>query len=127
MAREGTLLQRLFLGITSVVSTDMAAEMAADSRRWVWECRNCGHRRSVWEMGGIRYKGSGRERQLETCSQCRSAGVHRFYRAEGPGAVGLIGHGALRKAAAILFLILVLVLAGAAVMALAFLLLRAVG
>ena len=124
MAREGTLLQRLFLGITSVVSTDMAAEMAADSRRWVWECRNCGHRRSVWEAGGIRYRGSGRERQLAECSACGRAGVHRFYRAEGPGAVGLVGHGPLRKAAAVLFLIFVLVAAGLAVILLAIGLLR---
>jgi len=125
MAREGTLLQRLFLGIAGIVSTDMAAEMAADSRRWVWECRNCGHRRSVWEMGGIRYKGSGRERQLETCSECRVTGVHRFYRAEGPGAVGLAGHGPVRKAAAILFLALVLAAAGLGLMWIVLLLLRA--
>ena len=127
MAREGTLLQRLVLGITSVVSTDMAAEMAADSRRWVWECRNCGHRRSVWEMGGIRYKGSGGERQLETCSACRTTGVHRFYFAEGPGPVGLVGHGPARKVAALVFLIVVLGAAGTGVMWLIFRLLGAFG
>jgi hypothetical protein len=127
MALEGTWLQRLFLGITSIVSSDMAAELAADSRRWVWECRNCGHRRSVWEAGGIRYKGSGRERQLETCTQCRVTGVHRFYRAEGPGAVGLVGHGPIRKIAALIFLTLVLAGSGLAVVLLLFLLLGGFG
>ncbi len=124
-AERGTLLQRLFLGITSVVSTDMAAEMAADSRRWLWECRNCGHRRSVWEMGGIRYKGSGYRRQLASCSRCRRVGVHRFHRIEGPGAQGLVGHGPLRKAAAVLFLLAVLVAAGVALIWLPLLLISA--
>lgn len=121
---QGTRLQRLFLGLTGVVSTDMAAEMAADSRRWVWECRNCGHRRSVWEMGGIRYKGSGYRRQLALCSACGRASVHRFHRVDGPGARGLVGHGPARKAAAVLFLLLVLVAGGVLLVSLLLLLLR---
>ena len=33
-----------------------AADMEADSKRWVLTCPNCSNVQSVWEIGGVRYK-----------------------------------------------------------------------
>jgi ribosomal protein S27E len=46
--------------ILSRASSERAAEMEAESRTWMVRCRKCGNERSVWEMGGLRYKARGR-------------------------------------------------------------------
>lgn len=44
--------------------------MEAESRSWMVKCSNCNHERSVWEMGGIRYKAAGNPRIYRTCPNC---------------------------------------------------------
>lgn len=43
--------------------------MEAESRLWMVTCE-CGWSRSVWDMGGIRYKGGGNPRTLGKCPGC---------------------------------------------------------
>ena len=43
--------------------------MEADSRRWVMRCP-CGHETSIWDMGGIRSKASGKSWTRGKCGQC---------------------------------------------------------
>ena len=45
-----------------------------DSRCWIYECTNCGHERSVWDMGGIRYRGLP-ARKLAMCTECKMTGL----------------------------------------------------
>ena len=46
-----------------------AEEMRAESQRWILRC-TCGHERSIWEAGGIRWKARGNPRRWMTCPQC---------------------------------------------------------
>jgi hypothetical protein len=68
-----SLTQRL---VKMFVSKETAAAMEAESRQWKLRCPNCAYTRSVWELGGIRYKASGNPRTLLTCPQC---GQRRWY------------------------------------------------
>ncbi|HKP54780.1 MAG TPA: phage terminase large subunit family protein [Chloroflexia bacterium] len=54
--------------------------MEADSRAWMMRCPNCGHERSVWEMGGIRWGAAGEPRRRLLCPQCGKKGWHKTYR-----------------------------------------------
>ncbi len=47
-----TFIQKLILSLFP----KRAADIEADSRRWVLTCPNCGHIQSVWDIGGVRYK-----------------------------------------------------------------------
>ena len=57
--------------------------MEAHSRAWLVQCPNCGHERSLWEIGGIRYKAAGnpRTRTRLRCPSCGQSGWHRISRA----------------------------------------------
>lgn len=57
------------------VSKETFAAMEAESRLWMAQCP-CGHGRSVWEMGGIRYKASGQSRVRAKCPQCGQTTWH---------------------------------------------------
>ena len=46
-----------------------AAAMEAESREWRVRCV-CGHDRSIWDLGGIRYKAAGNPRKLMKCPAC---------------------------------------------------------
>jgi DNA-directed RNA polymerase subunit RPC12/RpoP len=61
-------------------SPSVAAEMEAESRTWMVRCRKCGTERSIWDMGGIRYKAAGKPKRLIRCTTCgrrRWADVYR--------------------------------------------------
>ena len=80
MARQGlSFAQRLFTGL---VDAETAAAMEAHSRAWLAACPHCGHVRSIWELGGIRYKAAGRPRTRLRCPRCGQGGWHRVYKAE---------------------------------------------
>jgi hypothetical protein len=70
-------LQRL---ITRLVPKRWAESMEADSRRWMLKCSNCGFERSVWEMGGIRWKATGNSRNYMLCTNCGDRNWHAMYR-----------------------------------------------
>lgn len=73
-------MQRL---VTRWVGPETAAAMEAHSRAWLVQCPDCGHERSIWEIGGIRYKTAGNPRTATRlrCPSCGKAGWHRVYRA----------------------------------------------
>lgn len=61
--------------ITSIVSRETAAAMEAESRQWMVRC-SCGHATSIWDIGGIRYKGGGKPRRLMRCPKCGERSWH---------------------------------------------------
>lgn len=70
-------IQRFF---TRIFPKRWAESMEADSRRWMVRCPNCGFERSVWEMGGIRWKATGNQRNLLRCPNCGQRGWHTMYK-----------------------------------------------
>jgi hypothetical protein len=62
--------------------------MEAESRAWMMRCGNCGHDRSVWEMGGIRWRAGGNPRRMLACPKCGRMSWHTVTRrsstADGP-------------------------------------------
>jgi DNA-directed RNA polymerase subunit RPC12/RpoP len=55
------------------------AAMEAESRAWMVRCPHCGFERSVWDMGGIRYKAAGTSRNYMRCPSCGKRGWNRIY------------------------------------------------
>ena len=47
-----------------------AKEMEEDSRRWMLTCQTCGLERSIWDIGGIRWKATGKTQSYVHCPQC---------------------------------------------------------
>jgi hypothetical protein len=54
--------------------------MEAESREWLVRCPACGHQRSIWELGGVRYKARGTKWIFRRCPACRQVGPHLVYR-----------------------------------------------
>lgn len=71
-------IQRL---VTRWVGPETAAALEAHSRAWLVQCPDCGHQRSIWEIGGIRYKAAGEQRNRMRCPACGKAGWHRVHKA----------------------------------------------
>jgi len=69
---------------TGAVSPSTASGMEAESRSWMVQCPHCGYERSVWEMGGVRYKAAGTSRWLRRCPNCGKMGWHKVYRSAVP-------------------------------------------
>ncbi len=71
--------QRLF---ARLVDAPTFAAMEAHSRAWLARCLNCRHARSIWEIGGIRYKAVGNALTRMNCPSCGKTGAHRLEKAE---------------------------------------------
>ncbi len=71
-----SLLQRIILAF---VPGSVAEAMERESRQWMMRC-DCGHERSIWEVGGIRYKAAGNPRRLARCPACNRRTWHEVYR-----------------------------------------------
>jgi hypothetical protein len=57
--------------VTTVLPAKWAADIQAESERWQLRCPTCGTVRSVWEMGGIRYKAHSKGRLVHAmCTTC---------------------------------------------------------
>jgi transposase-like protein len=54
--------------------------MEAESRAWKVRCETCGAERSVWEIGGIRWKAVGNPLSLFKCQPCGRARWHHFHK-----------------------------------------------
>jgi hypothetical protein len=63
-----SLIQRFFMAIFPKSWSD---DMRAESERWIIRCLTCGKSRSVWEVGGIRWKAAsvGKRTRIK-CAQC---------------------------------------------------------
>jgi hypothetical protein len=71
-----SFIQRL---LTAILPRRWAEAMEADSRSWMVRC-SCGFARSIWELGGIRWKGAGRPRTYMKCPQCGRWSWHKVER-----------------------------------------------
>lgn len=71
-------LQKLFVGI---LPRRWGESMEAESRSWMMRC-SCGFARSVWELGGIRWKAEGKPWTFSfmKCPQCRKRSWHKLTR-----------------------------------------------
>lgn len=74
-----TLLQRLILAFLPAAKR-AAAE--AETRAWHYTCETCGHARSVWDLGGIRWKAKGRRTTRALCPACKLRGPHHLEKTE---------------------------------------------
>ena len=64
-----TIIQRLVMLLPKSWSDDIRAE----SEKWVLTCPKCGTVRSVWEIGGVRYKAYSRGKITGIfCMTCRA-------------------------------------------------------
>jgi len=72
-----SFFQRLF---TAILPRRWAESMEAHSRSWMVRC-SCGFARSIWELGGIRWKAAGgRPRTYMKCPQCGQWSWHKVER-----------------------------------------------
>ncbi|HZM00656.1 MAG TPA: hypothetical protein VFD43_10430 [Planctomycetota bacterium] len=77
-------LQRL---LSALLPERWARAMESESRAWLVRCA-CGCARSVWELGGIRVKASGRKRRYLACPQCGRRSWHTLSRDPQPAPRG---------------------------------------
>ena len=61
-----SFIQRVLMAVLPEAS---AKSMEAESREWMHTC-GCGHARSAWDLGGIRWGASGKPRRLLQCPAC---------------------------------------------------------
>lgn len=72
-----SLAQRLIL---AVMPRRLHAEIEAHSRQWMVRCPECGTERSVWELGGVRWRAAGKPRWYRRCIGCGRRVWHEVYR-----------------------------------------------
>lgn len=75
-----TRLQAFF---TRILPARWAESMERESRQWIATCE-CGCERSVWDLGGIRWKARGSPRRYLSCPRCGRRSWHRFNRKPPP-------------------------------------------
>jgi DNA-directed RNA polymerase subunit M/transcription elongation factor TFIIS len=56
--------------LRAVLPKTTFARMETESRSWILTCPKCGHKQSIWDMGGIRAGASGNPRRYTKCPQC---------------------------------------------------------
>ena len=49
----------------------------AGTKLWLLECK-CGHKRDVWDSGGVRYKAAGEPRSYCECPACGKGTWHKI-------------------------------------------------
>jgi hypothetical protein len=74
--RRMSFTQRLFTRLFPRA----AESMRAHSLSWMVQCARCGFERSIWDMGGIRWKAVGNQRIYQRCVQCGRRNWHKCYR-----------------------------------------------
>jgi hypothetical protein len=59
----------------------MRERAIAESKEWFVVCPNCGHARSYWEIGGLRYKAKSKGKRVgHRCAECDEWSMHRVER-----------------------------------------------
>ena len=71
-----TLIHKFFV---TILPKKWAESTETESRAWMARCR-CGFERSVWDIGGIRWKAAGKEYCYLSCPSCGRSGWHTIYK-----------------------------------------------
>lgn len=50
--------------------------LKAETKQWLLQCP-CGHKRDLWDAGGIRYKAAGEPRRYLKCPKCGQRTWHK--------------------------------------------------
>jgi hypothetical protein len=66
--------------LQAIFGQRLAEDMETESRSWIVRCNVCELERSVWEVGGVRWKAMGRKARLIHCPQCGRVRWHTLYR-----------------------------------------------
>ena len=72
-------IQRFF---KAIFPASWAESMEAHSRKWMMRCPKCDFEQSFWDMGGIRWKASGNQRNYMKCVSCGERSWHQAYKKE---------------------------------------------
>ena len=72
-----TAIQKLMMRL---LPAKWAASMEEESRSWMASCPGCGSEKSVWELGGIRWKAAGSPSMLLRCPACGKTALHKITR-----------------------------------------------
>ena len=67
----------------AILPPKWAAKMEAESKSWLARCA-CGHARSIWDLGGIRWGAAGRLKRYLTCPQCGQSSWQTVSREQQP-------------------------------------------
>ncbi len=65
--------------LKSVLPARAFEAFKAGTKKWIAECP-CGHRRDLWDAGGVRWLAAGESRQGSRCPQCGKIRWHRIRR-----------------------------------------------
>ena len=60
-----------------------AAEVEASTKEWIVTCQSCGLERTLWDLGGVRYKHARRGSQegfRARCPRCNQRAAHTMER-----------------------------------------------
>ena len=63
--------------LKSILPAMAFAALKARTKQWLAECP-CGHKRDLWEVGGVHYKDEGEHRKYGRCPSCDTATIHRI-------------------------------------------------
>lgn len=63
-----------------IASAEMFKEIEAESKLWMMQCSNCKFERSIWEMGGVRWKAAGSPRVYRLCTNCGQKNWQTIYK-----------------------------------------------
>ncbi len=76
--------------VVRLVPRSWAATMEAESREWTVRCGRCGSERSLWELGGIRWKANRAQRTgtWVRCPACGERGRHTVSRRDRTDSTG---------------------------------------
>ncbi|HSI85442.1 MAG: hypothetical protein ACAI35_05095 [Candidatus Methylacidiphilales bacterium] len=61
--------------VMALLPSSWRSSIEKESREWIVTCP-CGHSRSVWDLGGIRWKAAGNPTWKRVCPQCRQLTWH---------------------------------------------------
>lgn len=63
-----------------------AQSIEAESRSWVLRCLSCGHGRTIWDLGGVRWGAAGEPRRRLRCPSCARPRWHKLTKEDRPDA-----------------------------------------
>ncbi len=74
---EHSFIQKLF---KALLPQTTFADMEKESRVWMIQCEKCKYEKSIWEMGGVRWKAAGNPKKYRMCAICGERNWHTVYK-----------------------------------------------